>query len=1142
MKKITKVLVIILLLFALVACNKQEVKPETISIIGKLEEYYGKGVDIDLNNISIAITFTNDEIKEYSLLSKEVEHDDFDTSEVGKKVINITCLGLKTTLEYEVVEYTLTLNFGDGKFEDSTSKSFIADNNLIDINEIIPVPNDVTKEFAGWFYDKELTERAESIIENTYLINKNTTFYAGYDICYNDIFEYTITENDEVVLDSYNLFSDMTSSELIIPITIKLYPVVAINDGFIDSSMAPYVWWLEKVSFPQNSKVRTIGKNSFSNLPITSLELSECLERIDKEAFSGIQIVNLVLPKSIKYIGENAFNGCAFLTSVDFNDSDLLTIGNYAFSNCYNLRSIELSNKVETIGSYAFSDCNDLYSVYISKSVISIGLGVFAGLPNLINIDVDVENKNFSSIDGNLFSKNKKIFYRYCYGKNEERYELPSSVEVLFESCFDIRNEISKLNEVVLNNGLIEISAGAFRNTSLEFVIPSTVERIAFGAFSEWQGSEFKVDENNKNFKVLNKCLVSYDGTMLYSVPNGITDQQLIIPDSIKEIKSYSIGSCPSIKTIIIDENSQLNMINEYGFNPFYMNNLIAIVIKKEIPFFIADNAFNNESSSVTNDSFAVIINGEFIDDYKLKWANYDSFIDRDILSYMIDPINYYERILGEISDLPYITSVDSYYKYNHMLIKDDTSLRLIILKKIESLENLTMLFGTIDSQKEYVTSFYQKWVEQQIEYFLNADNAELTNSVYSYEKFKDVYLNIPEEVKTQFDKFALLEKQINALDDKYSELKGKRNEVFNKMLNFELSKDSFDNEAYEQILKEYREYAVYNMHMTNNQNLKIFALDCSYKMYKLLHTEFNYDNYIELNDMFYGNEVSQIYGVQQYLFYYLDQPIYYENIYQIDKVNEIEEKLNSLKSDLIEYINTFYINYTHPTTYIKTDCERDLNVFLNSGLSSLEINDVAMTCYQELLARKILNEFIEIANSGINKTTIYDLTIKSDLLSYYLSDLTISKFISNLEEYDTFESLQTNYNECFNEIIDNFVNMFNEITSDNILTTFETINKEYEEIKDFYNLIILNIGEYALNISNLMEIINCVYMIQTIISNPITEDNYEIIFALINGDIEDGIETILNRQMHMYYFADVFNLFISDEDYSTYLDIKNNF
>jgi len=74
-----------------------------------------------------------------------------------------------------------------------------------------------------------------------------------------------------------------------------------------------------------------------------------------------------------------------------------ITIGNAAFSNCENLKSVIIANSITEIGHYAFANCNSLYLFAIPQNVRKLGSGAFMGcseltsilLPNLIVFESD---------------------------------------------------------------------------------------------------------------------------------------------------------------------------------------------------------------------------------------------------------------------------------------------------------------------------------------------------------------------------------------------------------------------------------------------------------------------------------------------------------------------------------------------------------------------------------------------------------------------------------------------------------------------------------------------------------------------------------------------------------------------------------
>lgn len=80
----------------------------------------------------------------------------------------------------------------------------------------------------------------------------------------------------------------------------------------------------------------------------------------------------LVIPDTVETIGKAAFSGCYNLTSIDFSNK-LDHIGEGAFTGCIALTDIVLPDMLTTIGSAAFFDCDYLQTVIFGGHVYSIG-------------------------------------------------------------------------------------------------------------------------------------------------------------------------------------------------------------------------------------------------------------------------------------------------------------------------------------------------------------------------------------------------------------------------------------------------------------------------------------------------------------------------------------------------------------------------------------------------------------------------------------------------------------------------------------------------------------------------------------------------------------------------------------------------
>ena len=105
---------------------------------------------------------------------------------------------------------------------------------------------------------------------------------------------------------------------------------------------------------------------------------------------------NIVIPSTVTYngkqytvtsIGDNAFSSCYNLTKVTIPNS-VKTIENSAFEKCWNLKTVTIPNSVKTIENSAFKGCTGLKTVTIGNSVTTIGISAFAGCTGLTEVTI----------------------------------------------------------------------------------------------------------------------------------------------------------------------------------------------------------------------------------------------------------------------------------------------------------------------------------------------------------------------------------------------------------------------------------------------------------------------------------------------------------------------------------------------------------------------------------------------------------------------------------------------------------------------------------------------------------------------------------------------------------------------------------
>ena len=97
-----------------------------------------------------------------------------------------------------------------------------------------------------------------------------------------------------------------------------------------------------------------------NNIKSFKFEENSNLKYICDNAFSNSTIKTIDFPKTLTEIGDFAFNGCQKLESVKFiESSELVSIGKNAFATT-SITSITIPMTTTHIGDYAFNQCNQL--------------------------------------------------------------------------------------------------------------------------------------------------------------------------------------------------------------------------------------------------------------------------------------------------------------------------------------------------------------------------------------------------------------------------------------------------------------------------------------------------------------------------------------------------------------------------------------------------------------------------------------------------------------------------------------------------------------------------------------------------------------------------------------------------------------
>ena len=326
---------------------------------------------------------------------------------------------------------------------------------------------------------------------------------------------------------------------------------------------------LQSISLPDS--VQTIEENGFAYCKnLGAVDFGNVLKEIDNYASCDSGVTRVRIPNSTTAVGASAFSGCDSLNEVTLG-SGLKGIERGVFSNCSNLKQIEIPDNITYISDEAFMDAG-LTSVEIPDSVTSIGFGAFYGCESLKKV---VIGNNLAYIADNAFTS--CALTEIMWGGKVEK--------IGTESFSNNKN----LTTVSIPNSVTEIEYGAFnRCDNLSNVeIPDSVEAIGGFAFdnegndtrstnTKWYDAQAdgdvyagKVYYKYKGEAPADTVVTIKDGTKGiagYAFYMQKNLKEVVIPDSVNNIGEVAFMGCESLKTVTIPESVKVIGREAFGY------------------------------------------------------------------------------------------------------------------------------------------------------------------------------------------------------------------------------------------------------------------------------------------------------------------------------------------------------------------------------------------------------------------------------------------------------------------------------------------------------------------------------------------------------------------------------------------------
>ena len=300
--------------------------------------------------------------------------------------------------------------------------------------------------------------------------------------------------------------------------------------------------------------------------------------------FECEEMKSIFIPKSIKEIQGGAFNWCPGLNAIHISDleawlniffqSNPLSEAHHLFLNGEEVTEVTIPESISAIKDCVFSGCTSLTSLKISNSVNSMGTSAFANCTGLTSVSIP-----------NSVTKISSAFYG-CKG----------------------------LETIVLPNGIKDLPSDVFAYcSSLKSIkIPSSVEYIGTAAFENCENLEFvDLSEN-----LLDIGINAFLGCSKLS--------SIHLSDKITEIRVSTFYGCKNLKTIILGKS--LNFIMGDAFAD--CSNIENVYCYSENVPFVDESAFWGSYI----DAAVLHVQEKLIDVYKTTnvWKDFGQIVSLD--------------------------------------------------------------------------------------------------------------------------------------------------------------------------------------------------------------------------------------------------------------------------------------------------------------------------------------------------------------------------------------------------------------------------------------------------------------------------------------------------------------------------------
>ena len=323
---------------------------------------------------------------------------------------------------------------------------------------------------------------------------------------------------------------------------------------------------LDEVVLPDG--IERIGARAFAESSLKKINLPSSLVEIADDAFSSTQIEEITSISSsvgLEFVTSHNINVGS--SSISFSDFNIVIVNNFPNFLRTTVRLVQYTgtdsivyvpNGITSIAFAAF-DNSSIEEIHFPASVDTLEFAWNNGCNNVKQFYFADDNPEYSSVDGVIFSKDKKQLIQYPAGRISEKYQIPDGTEMVWHTAF----QNSWIAKVVVPASVSELGVSVIRSTDEDGTYHYSY--WSYTPFSSARIESVYVDRENVTYSSYDDALYSKNGEKLIVYP-AEKEQEFVLEDAfhpnMREIDKNAFESNHYIKELRLPSTIDIGQLS----------------------------------------------------------------------------------------------------------------------------------------------------------------------------------------------------------------------------------------------------------------------------------------------------------------------------------------------------------------------------------------------------------------------------------------------------------------------------------------------------------------------------------------------------------------------------------------------------